>query len=98
MGALHTTHNNRDVCGPKTTVLVGNEERDASLQAFFVEELQRRFIVKPVKRKKLCELPGFHDLVQVWVCKLRRAKKQQQGDGDEQQEREDAEEEDEQDG
>lgn len=56
-------------------MLVGNEERDASLQKHFVEELTKHFTVKPVKRKKLCELAGYHDLIQVWVCKLRRPKK-----------------------
>lgn len=63
------------MCGPKTTVLVGNEERDASLQKHFVEELGRHFTIKPVKRRKLEGLDGFHDLVQLWICKLRRPKK-----------------------
>lgn len=56
-------------------MLVGNEERDASLQKHFVEELGRHFTIKPVKRRKLEGLDGFHDLVQLWICKLRRPKK-----------------------
>lgn len=63
------------MCGPKTTVIVGNEERDASLQQHFVEELGKLFTIKPVRRRKLCDLGGYHDLVQLWICKLRRAKK-----------------------
>lgn len=75
----------RDVCGPKTTVLVGNEERDTSLQKFFVGELTKHFTVKPVKRKKLCELAGYHDLIELWVCKLRRPKAQTGAEQDEEQ-------------
>lgn len=65
----------RDVCGPKTTVIIGNEERDAFLQAHFVEELGKLFTIRPVRRKKVCDLAGYHDLVQLWICKLRRPKK-----------------------
>jgi hypothetical protein len=63
-------------------VIIGNEERDASLQQHFVQELQKHFTLKPVKRKQLCELEGYHDLIQVWICKLRRPRKKgQQVDG-----------------
>lgn len=65
---------NSAVSGPQTTILIGNEERDKVLQAHFVQALGDQFTVKPIKRKKLCFLEGYHDLVQVWACKKKRCK------------------------
>lgn len=62
------------VAGPKTTILIGNEERDKVLQAHFVATLGEHFTVKSIKRKKLCGLEGYHELVQVWACKKKRCK------------------------
>lgn len=36
--------------------------------------LGEHFTVKPIKKKKLCGLEGYHDLVQVWACKQKRCK------------------------
>lgn len=78
MGLPLTVNNlllqSRDVSDPKTTILIGNEERDATLQKALVEELNKHFIVKAIKRKKLCALEGYHELIQVWCCKLKRVK------------------------
>lgn len=38
-----------------------------------MQELSKAFTIKPVKRKKLAGLEGFHDLIQVWACKKKRA-------------------------
>lgn len=53
------------------------------LQAHFVAALGQHFTVKPIKRKRLCALEGYHDLVQVWACKKKRCKAE--GGGSQQQ-------------
>jgi hypothetical protein len=73
------------VSGPKTTILIGNEERDKVLQAHFVAALEEHFTVKPIKKKKLCGLEGYHDLVQVWACKKKRCKGEGAGSHQQQQ-------------
>ena len=75
------------VSGPKTTILIGNEERDKVLQAHFVVALGEHFTVKPIKKKKLCTLEGYHDLVQVWACKKKRCKGEGGGSQQQQQQR-----------
>lgn len=60
--------------GPRSTIVLGNEERDKALQEHFVKELGKLFSIKPVKRKRLSVLEGFHELIEVWVCRRRRYK------------------------
>jgi hypothetical protein len=76
---------NSAVSGPKTTILIGNEERDKVLQAHFVQALGEQFTVKPIKRKKLCGLEGYHHLVQLWACKKKRCKSEGCGSQQQQQ-------------
>jgi hypothetical protein len=44
-----------------------------------VATLGEHFTVKSIKRKKLCGLEGYHELVQVWACKKKLRKGEWRG-------------------